>query len=135
MADIDALNLTLSGEYAAIYAYGIIAAHLTGSQEKRALAVMAEHRQQRDRLRASINDLGGTPAAAAAIYELPHDVTTATQARELAALVEDRLSGQWAAVASASKGADRNSAALVSVACSVRSTSWTGEAPIWPGAK
>ena len=135
MAEVDALNNALGGEYAAIYAYGIIAAHLTGSDRTRALAVMADHRQKRDLLRDSIISLGGTPAAAAAIYQLPAEVTTAAEARDLAALIEDRLSGQWAAVASVSKGADRNAAALVSVACSVRSTSWTGEAPVWPGAK
>ena len=135
MGNVDALNVALAGEYATIYAYGIVAAYLTGAEEKRALGVMADHRQQRDKLRDRINEQGGTPVAAAAIYELPGEVTSAKQARDLAGLVEDRLSGQWAAVAAASSGAERTSAALVSVACSVRATSWTGDAPVWPGAR
>ncbi|MEI6231036.1 MAG: ferritin-like domain-containing protein [Actinomycetes bacterium] len=134
MSNIDALNIVLAGEYAAIYAYGVIGAHLKGAEETRALTVMAGHRQKRDQLRAKIIAGGGTPVAAAAIYDLPAEVSTSTQARELAALVEDRLSGQWAGVAAASIDADRATAALVAVECSVRSTSWNGKAPIWPGA-
>ena len=133
MSQIDALNVVLSGEYAAIYAYGVIAARLKGAEETRALAVMAEHRQRRDRLRAQIIELGGTPVAGSAIYELPGAVTSAKQARELAALVETRLSGQWAGAAAASTGKERTAAALFAVESSVRSTSWDGKAPIWPG--
>jgi hypothetical protein len=134
MSEIDALNLVLGGEYAAIYAYGIVAAQLTGSEQQRALRVMADHRQQRDMLRAHIIDLGGTPVAAAAIYELPREVNSAKQARDLAGLVEDRLSGQWAGVAAVSEQAALAAAALLAVECSVRATSWVGTAPIWPGA-
>jgi hypothetical protein len=134
MPEVDALNAVLGGEYAAIYAYGVIAAHLTGAEEKRALAVMADHRQQRDKLRAAITEQGGTPVAAAALYELPAEVTSAKQARDLAGLIEDRLSGLWAAAAAAGSGERRTAASLVSINCSVRSTSWTGEAPVWPGA-
>jgi hypothetical protein len=134
MSEIDALNLVLGGEYAAIYAYGSVAAQLTGSEQQRALRVMADHRQQRDMLRAHIIDLGGTPVAAAAIYELPREVNSAKQARDLAGLVEDRLSGQWAGVAAVSEQAALAAAALLAVECSVRATSWVGTAPIWPGA-
>jgi ferritin-like protein len=134
MSEIDALNLVLGGEYAAIYAYGIVAAQLTGLEQQRALRVMADHRQQRDMLRAHIIDLGGTPVAAAAIYELPREVNSAKQARDLAGLVEDRLSGQWAGVAAVSEQAALAAAALLAVECSVRATSWVGTAPIWPGA-
>ncbi len=131
MSLVDALNVVLAGEYAAIYAYGIVAAHVTGEQQIRALSVMADHRQQRDRLRAQIIDQGGTPVAGEALYQVPSPVTSPKQARDLACLVEDRLSGQWAAVAAASE--DPAAAALTSVQCSVRATSWTGSAPIWPG--
>jgi len=134
MSNIDALNIALAGEYAAIYAYGVIGAHLAGAEEKRALTLMADHRQKRDQLRAKIIDGGGTPVAAAAIYELPAEVSTPTQARALAALIEDRLSGQWAGVAAAATGSERTTAGLIAVECSVRSTSWSGKAPIWPGA-
>jgi hypothetical protein len=133
MSNVEALNVVLAGEYAAIYAYGIVAAHVTGEQQTRALTGMADHRQQRDRLRARIIEQGGTPVAGEAVYQLPAPVTSPKQARDLACLVEDRLSGQWAAVAAASEDREATTAALTAVQCSVRATSWTGSAPVWPG--
>lgn len=125
---------TLAGEQAAVYAYGVVAARLSGAEEKQALAAMAAHRANRDLLLAQLEQAGATPSPAAAAYTLPSPVVDAASARALAGLVEDRLAGQWAALAAASDGEQRSAAALVAQACAVRGVTWTGVAPVWSGA-
>lgn len=134
MSATDAAVTALAGEQAAVYAYGVVAAQLSGADEKKALAAMAAHRANRDLLLAQLADAGATPSPAAPAYTLPAPVVDAASARALAWLVEDRLAGQWAALAAASDGDRRRSAALVAEACSVRSVTWTGVAPVWSGA-
>jgi hypothetical protein len=95
---------------------------------------MAWHRSQRDLLRARITALGSAPPAAAAAYTPPFPVTDAASARKLAALVEDRLAGQWAGLAAASSDATRTQDARTAQACAVRVVSWSGLAPVWNGA-
>ena len=134
MSEIESLTLVLDGTEAAVYAYGVVAGRLTGSQETAAVRAMASHRAQRDRLRARILALGGEPGAAAAAYAPPFPVGDARAAQRLAALVEDRLAGQWAALAASTTSAARSSAALQAQECAVRSVTWSGVAPVWSGA-
>lgn len=134
MSETDSAVLVLDGTEAAVYAYGLVAARVTEAERSRALGAMAWHRVQRDALRARITALGGTPPAAAAAYTPPFPVTDAASAHRLAALVEDRLAGQWAGLAAATAPAARGGDALTAQACAVRSVSWSGVAPIWNGA-
>ena len=134
MCATDAAVTALAGEQAAVYAYGVIAAQLSGAQEKQALSAMSAHRANRDLLLAQLQTAGATPSPAAAAYTLPSPVVDAASARALAGLVEDRLAGQWAALAAASDGEQRSAAALVAQACAVRGVTWTGIAPVWSGA-
>lgn len=134
MSELDSLAVVLDGTEAAIYAYGLVAARVGATAEQQALTAMAEHRSQRERLRARVTALGGAPAAAAPAYDPPFDVDDAASARRLAALVEDRLAGQWAGLAAASAPALRTAAAVTAQECSVRSVRWSGVAPVWAGA-
>ncbi len=134
MSETDSAVLVLDGTEAAVYAYGLVAARLTGAERARALAAMAWHRLHRDALRVRIGALGVTPPAADAAYTPPFPVADAASARRLAALVEDRLAGQWAGLAAATPAAKRSSDALTAQACAVRSVSWSGAAPVWNGA-
>ena len=134
MSELDSLAVVLVGTEAAVYAYGVVAARLTGTQETAATRAMAVHRAQRDRLRARIIALGGEPGAAAPAYVPPFPVDDAKAARRLAALVEDRLAGQWAGLAADTTAAARTSAAQLAQECAVRSVTWSGVAPIWSGA-
>jgi hypothetical protein len=134
VSELDSLAVVLDGTEAAIYAYGLVASRLSGSQEAAAVRAMAGHRAQRDRLRERIIALGGEPGAAAAAYEPPFVVDDASSARRLAALVEDRLAGQWAGLAAASASAARTSAGALAQECAVRSVTWSGVAPVWSGA-
>jgi hypothetical protein len=133
-AEIERLDDVLDGTDAAIYAYGLVAARLSADGAAEALDDMADHRTRRDRLRSRITALGGTPRAAAAAYTPPFDVVDAASARKLAALVEDRLAGQWAGLAAASAKQQRLDAATTAQACAIRCVAWSGKAPIWNGA-
>ena len=134
MSETDSAVLVLDGTEAAVYAYGLVAARLTGAERSRALAAMAWHRAHRDALRARITSLGGTPPAAEAAYTPPFPVIDAAAARRVAGLVEDRLAGQWAGLAAATPAPRRRDDALTAQACAVRSVSWSGVAPVWNGA-
>ena len=133
MSEVDRAVLVLGGTEAAVYAYGLVAARVTGAERSRALSAMSWHRAQRDALRARISALGATPPAAAAAYTPPVPVTDAASARALATLVEDRLAGQWAGLAGQSDTAQRTAAATAAVACAVRQVGWSGLAPVWNG--
>lgn len=130
----DAVRTVLAGEDAAVYAYGVVAARVTGADRSRALTAMAAHRAARDVLLARLAAASESATPAAAAYTLPAPVTDAASARALAALVEDRLAGQWAGLAAASDGEERTAAALAAQACAVRCATWSGEAPVWSGA-
>ena len=134
MIEVDSAVLVLGGTEAAVYAYGLVAARVTGAERSRALSAMSWHRAQRDALRARISALGATPPAAAAAYTPPVPVTDAASARALATLVEDRLAGQWAALAASSAVARRTQDALTTQSCAVRCVTWSGTAPVWNGA-
>ena len=135
MSETESAVVVLDGTEAAVYAYGLVAARLpVGAERSKALSAMAWHRAQRDLLRARITALGATPPAAAAAYTPPVPVADAASARTLAALVEDRLAGQWAGLAAASSDATRTQDARTAQVCAVRVVSWSGFAPVWNGA-
>jgi hypothetical protein len=127
------LTTVLAGEDAAVYAYGLSAARLSGAERSAALDAMASHRTQRDRLVARAVSPGASPSPVPAAYDPPFPVVDARSARRLAALVEDRLAGQWAALAATSTGQQRLADALVAEACAARSVTWSGVAPVWSG--
>jgi hypothetical protein len=128
------VTTVLAGEDAAVYAYGLAAARLSGTDRTAALDAMAVHRGQRDRLAARAAASGASPSPMAAAYDPPFPITDVGAARRLAALVEDRLAGQWAGLAASSSGQQRLADALVGESCAVRSTTWSGLAPVWNGA-
>ena len=133
MADVPTLQTVLAGQDAAIYAYGLVAAQLNGSQLTAALTAMASHRARRDSLRAAVVKAAGTPTPAAVAYDPPFPITGAASARRLAALVEDRCSAQFAELAAASADAERATAALISQECAIRCVFWSVAAPVWFG--
>jgi len=85
-----ALQSALSGQYAAIYAYGRAGGRLSTDADV-ALALMAEHRADRDQLRAWLVSDGEQPDPPAPAYTLPGPVASDAAARQLLATVELRL--------------------------------------------
>jgi hypothetical protein len=129
----DALQAMLSAQHAAIFAYGALGPHLTGSQRTAAHAAFDVHRGQRDVLMAAIGARGGSPRAAEASYDLPFRVTDAASACRLAALVESRLTAVCAQAVSTSSDSDRTYAAWALTQAALRAQAWGAPVTAFPG--
>jgi hypothetical protein len=89
---VRALQSALAAEHAAVYGYGVVGAHLTGSQQVTATTDWVAHQVARDRLEAMLRSLGSSqPTAAAVAYQLPVPVRNAREAVALAVVLEDRI--------------------------------------------
>lgn len=128
MSDLDAaLRAVIAGEDAAVYAYGIVAAH-AGAAAPRAERALAAHQRWRDRWSAAL----GAPVDAAVAYELPERVVDAASARALAALVERRLVPVYADLAAASTAAERDDAVRAAAQCAQRAVRWGAPTQAFP---
>ena len=94
-AAVAALQAALAAENSAVYGYGVAGAHLAGARRADAVRNWVAHQNARDALTAMLAARGAQPVAAAAAYELPFDVHSATAAVALATLLEDRLSAAY----------------------------------------
>jgi len=119
----------VAGEYAAIYAYGVLGPHLTGSA--RSLAAQAElaHRNLRDSLLEKLD----SPPAPRASYALPFPVDSPTSAIALAVHVEERCAALWraAVAAAASSARDQPLAELTNAA--LRAAAFRRAGGVLPG--
>ncbi|MDP9394126.1 MAG: ferritin-like domain-containing protein [Actinomycetota bacterium] len=132
MTELDALQLALAAEHAAAYAYGVVGARLAEPERTRALSSYAGHLARRDRLADLVRDLGATPVAAAAGYDVP-ELETAAAARRLAATVEDRVAATYADAVAATSGRTREMTVLGLTEAAVRAASWRGRTVAFPG--
>ena len=97
MNRIPAFQAVLAGEHAAVYAYGVVGAQLTGTvDEKAARQAYNLHLSRRDHVTAVLVQDGATPVAAEAGYDLGGPVTSHDEARALAAQVEAGTAGPYA---------------------------------------
>jgi len=113
-----ALGHALQGEYAAIYAYGVLGPRLTGTARTLAAQYQGAHRAQRDAMLETL----ASPPAADALYALPFAVTDTGTAIQLAVYVESRCAALWRAVVVASDGANRRDPLNVLTQTAVRAT-------------
>jgi hypothetical protein len=115
------LAAALQGEYAAIYAYGVIGPRLGGAV---GLAQAAEqvHRSRRDALIARLSAKGINVPAAEAAYALPFPVTDPASGYKLAIQVEDRSAAIWRLALADTSGDERKLALGALVDCATRST-------------
>lgn len=81
----------IEAEDAAIYGYGVIGAHLTGSSQARAVNALQAHRRLRDAWIQMAQDANQEIPPAAIAYDLPIEVRDSASARALAAEIETRL--------------------------------------------
>jgi hypothetical protein len=124
-----ALNDAVSGEDAAIYAYGVIGPHLTGAARAMALQAELDHRNLRDQ----ISEAMAAPPAAAAVYRMPFPVTDAASALSAAVTVEERVSVLWRAAAVAASDDGRQTALLALINGAVRTAAFRRAAGAYPG--
>jgi hypothetical protein len=122
----------LTAEHAAIYAYGVIGAHLTGAAATAARNAEAAHRARRDALVLQLTNDGATPAPTDPAYTLPFPVTDRTSALRLAVDVEERTGATWRSALAASTGNERQAALNALVDCAVRATGFRRAAGTTP---
>jgi len=128
----DQLSAALAAEEAAIYAYGTIGVHLSGSDRELARTTEADHRGRRDQLVAKLDQLKASTAPAPAGYELPFPVGDRASALKLAVQVEDGVAQAWRAAIGATTGADRSTALSALSATAVQATKWRKRAGVTP---
>ncbi|ARF57705.1 ferritin-like domain-containing protein [Streptomyces gilvosporeus] len=131
--ELTAAQAALAAEYAAVYGYGVVGGRISPARRKEAQEAYDAHRARRDALRRTVRDLGGTPHAAAAAYELPFPVPDAAAALRLAAELEDRLAAVYADLVRSAEKSRRLDAAAALREAAVRSVRWRGSGVAFPG--
>jgi hypothetical protein len=132
-SDRRVLQTVLAAEHAVVYGYGVAGAQLRGPTRDRAERGWAAHRARRDDLVARIAALGGRPVPPAASYTLPFPVRTASDARTLLTLLEERLGATWADAVAGLSGDLRTYAVHGLTDAAVAAARWRGGSVPFPG--
>ncbi|MFJ5833084.1 ferritin-like domain-containing protein [Streptomyces sp. NPDC093089] len=133
MTALDAAQAALAAEHAAVYGYGVVGGRIGTERRPEATAAYEAHRARRDALRRTVRDLGGTPVASEAAYELPFRVADPAGAVRLAAILEDRVAGAYSDLVRATGGPLRREAAAALRETAVRAVRWRGSDVTFPG--
>lgn len=131
MAD-KGLVLGLRTEFAAVYAYAVAGAQLSGDRAEAARAIEALHRDRRDDVMVRLSDTEVELPAEQAAYQLPVEVTDADSAVELLSRVEAETTRQWRSVVADTTGTDRRVAVKALSSSAVTLARWkraVGETP------
>ena len=118
------LRDALAGEHAAIYGYGVLGAHLTGSALQLARDAEAAHRERRDALLVRLTSTSATPPAAQPAYDLPFPVTDAASAMKLATELEERTGVLWRVAIPDTTGDQRKTCLDALTDCALRAARW-----------
>lgn len=132
-AAVPALQAALAAEHAAIFGYGVVGAHLTGSGQAAAGQDWTGHNQARDTLTAMISGLGAVPVAAQASYRLPFRVHDAASATALAASLEDGVTRAYLGLVAVSDQRLRRYGAMAMQQAAQRAAFWRGTTQAFPG--
>lgn len=133
-AELAALQTAVAAEHAAVYGYGIVGAHVEGSDLAAATAADQNHRRRRDELAATIRGAGAEPQAAAAAYRLPFPVESTDDARRLATRLETGIAQAYAALVAASSQRNlRQLGAMALGEAAVAVAKWSRHTPAFPG--
>ena len=132
MTVVDALQVALAAEHAAVHVYAALGARTPRDTDAALRAALDEayavHRGRRDALARLVRDEGGEPAAAEPSYELPvGDVAAA--AREL----ERAGAATYAWLVANTAGAERRWAIEALTDAAVRVLAFRGSPEIFPG--
>ncbi|GGK95887.1 ferritin-like domain-containing protein [Nocardia jinanensis] len=93
-----ALREALDAEYAAVYAYGLIAAHTSPEQRRTVNEHTAAHRARRDATVDLLTGDGTSAPPAEPAYTVPVEVIDPASAAQLAIVVETDTTVAWRAV-------------------------------------
>lgn len=132
MSALDGLQAALSGEYAAVYGYEVVAAKSTDPLRARLIRVLDVHRAARDALRARITAQGATPVAAEPAYVIP-DVSTDVRVLAFATLMEQRLGVTYAQLVLETDNDARTIGLNGLRGSTIRAADWSGIVQDLPG--
>lgn len=116
MSEVEALQVALAAEHAAVHVYAVLGGQTSRSSQQVLAAALqdayAQHRARRDRLIQDVHDLGGTPVGPKPAYDLPERLadpgTVTRRAREL----EEAAARTYAFVVASTTG-ERRARAIV----------------------
>lgn len=136
MSEVEALQLALAAEHAAVHVYGA----LGGRTSRSATPALAEsvstaydaHRARRDLLTAAVLDLDTEPVAAEPAYELPR-LGSADQVARAALEVERACARTYAYLVASTVGEQRRSAIGALNEAAVRELVFRGTPEMFPG--
>lgn len=126
------LGQALQAEHAAIFAYGVIGAHLDSATVQLARLAEGAHRTRRDRLQQLLRSRSADVPAAESAYALPFPVTDRITALRLAVGTEQACAAAWWAALGETDGDDRRLALAALTDCAVRTTQARTAAGIRP---
>lgn len=125
---VAAMQAALAAEHAAVWAYGLIAAHLPARSEAVADAATA-HRARRDTTERLLSDAGVEPVSAEPAYQVPLPVDGPGGALRLAVTAETDTAQTWRSTIERSTLPDVRAAALDALTgAAVRAARWRAEA-------
>lgn len=138
MTAIDALQTTLAAEHAAVYVLGALAAQTSRTTDEPLFTALSSayggHRGRRDLLVRQLVDLGQTPVASAAAYELPERLGTVSVVRRTALGVERACAATYASLVAHAVGSTRRWATGALTDAAVRELAFRGTPEMLPGA-
>ena len=138
MTTLDALQVALAGEHAALYVYGVLGAQTSASRSPELYAAVEEsyevHRSRRDHLTGLVLQVGGTPVAAEAAYEIPSRLGTPDRVAREALRLERRCAATYAWLVANTVDERRRWAIEALTDTAVRELGYRGSPEIFPGA-
>jgi hypothetical protein len=138
MTAVDALQVALAAEHAALYVYGVLGARTSESATPLLFASVSEaydvHRASRDELTARLLDAGAEPTPAAPAYEVPAAPPTPLGVARAAAELERRCAETYAYVVAKTTGEDRAWALDALTSTAVREVTFGAPPEAFPGA-
>jgi len=137
MTPLDALQVTLAGEHAAVYVYGVLGGRVSRSAEPiladRVRTAYNLHRGRRDQLVAMVRDADGEPVAAAVSYQVPTSAQTPGEIAAAALTVEQRCTAKYADMTGNTARAERLWALNALTDAAVRQLGFGGTPQTFPG--
>ncbi|MDQ3616886.1 MAG: ferritin-like domain-containing protein [Actinomycetota bacterium] len=137
MTPLEALQVTLAGEHAAIYVYAVLGGRVSVSADpamaSRLVAGYTTHRARRDQLVAMVTAVGAEPAVAETSYELPNPSLVSAQLERAALETEQRCTAVYADMVASTSRANRQWAIDALTDSAVRQLGFGGDPSPFPG--
>jgi hypothetical protein len=138
MTTLNALQVALAGEHAALYVYGVLGAQTSASRSPQLFETVSQsyevHRSRRDHLTGLVRQAGGTPVAAEAAYEIPSGLGSSALVARAALTLERRCAATYAWLVANTVDDPRRWAIDALTDTAVRELAYRGSPEIFPGA-